>query len=150
LLFDVGSPTHVDPACEHVMTRIVDAPGAIAARGWAPVRATVELVITDGRRGANHGPFVLEVADRSATLTPGGSGYVSVDVRALASLYTGFTTASALAAAGRVTGDPRSLATLDDASRRPRRACATPTDRLRRRTAAGRPTPRPDRRARPT
>jgi predicted acetyltransferase len=115
VLFELGSLTHLDRACQHVMTRVIDAPGAIAARGWAPVRTAVELDITDARRGANSGTFVLEVADRRATLTPGGAGRVAVDVRALASLYTGFTTASALAAAGRLTGDASSITALDDA-----------------------------------
>ncbi|HEX6255585.1 MAG TPA: GNAT family N-acetyltransferase [Euzebyales bacterium] len=115
LLFELSSLTHLDPACEHFMTRVIDAPAAMTARGWAPVSATIELDISDERRSANHGRFVLEVADRFAVLTPGGSGRVALDVRALASLYTGFTTASALAAAGRVSGDPPTVAAMDDA-----------------------------------
>jgi predicted acetyltransferase len=115
VLFELGSLTQLDRACDHVMTRVVDAPGAIAARGWAPVTTTLELDVADGRRSANHGRFVLEVADRSAMLTSGGAGRVTVDVRALASLYTGFTTASALADAGRLTGDASSIAAMDDA-----------------------------------
>jgi len=92
------------PAGEHFMTRLVDPPAAIAARGWPAVSATVELELVDMRRPANSGRFVLEVADGTAALEPGGAGSITVDIGALSSLYTGFVTAAQLAHAGRLAG----------------------------------------------
>jgi predicted acetyltransferase len=105
LLFDLPYGLHLaGPASEHFMTRLVDAPAAIAARGWPAVTATVELEIVDPRHRANSGRFVLEVQDRAAALTPGGSGRVRIDIGALSSLYTGFAGPAQLAHAGRLTG----------------------------------------------
>lgn len=105
LLFDLPYGLHLaGPASEHFMTRLVDAPAAIAARGWPAITATVELEIVDRRRPANSGPFVLEVCDRAAALHPGGSGRVRVDIGALSSLYTGFVGAAQLAHAGKLAG----------------------------------------------
>ena len=42
----------------------------------------------------------------------GGDGNVRLDVRALAPIYTGFTTPRALRSQGRIDGDERSLAAL--------------------------------------
>jgi predicted acetyltransferase len=105
LLFELPYGMHLPgPASEHFMTRLVDAPAAIAARGWPAVSATVELEIVDERRPANSGRFVLEVKDGVAVLEPGGAGAITVDVGALSSLYTGFATAAQLAHAGRLAG----------------------------------------------
>lgn len=104
------------PRSEEFMTRLIDAPAAIAARGWPDVTVTVELEIADTRRAANSGRFVLEVDDRAAALTPGGSGRVTLDVGALSSMYTGFATPAQLAHAGRLTGATRDdLVHLTDA-----------------------------------
>jgi predicted acetyltransferase len=46
-------------------------------------------------------------------VTRGGNGAVRLDVRALATLYSGFVRASDLARSGRVAGDSASLETLD-------------------------------------
>jgi predicted acetyltransferase len=112
LLFELDSLTRPDPGSEHFMTRLVDVAAAIAARGWPPVSVTVELEISDDRRPANSGRFVLEVSGRAAALTGGGAGRAVIDVRALASLYTGFATASGLARAGRLHAHPDDVAAL--------------------------------------
>jgi predicted acetyltransferase len=115
LLFELDSLTHPDTGSEHFMTRLVDAPRAIAARGWPPASVTVELEITDDRRPANDGRFVLEVHERAAALTRGGAGRAALDVRALASLYTGFTTADGLVRAGRLRAAAEDVAALNEA-----------------------------------
>lgn len=93
---------------EYWMTRLVDAPGAVAARGYPPgLEVTVPLRITDRRVAANDGAFVLEVADGDGRLTPGGDGRVTVDVHDLAALYTGFTPARVLARRGGLPGSTR-------------------------------------------
>lgn len=115
LLFELDSLMGPDPGSEHFMTRLVDVPRAIAARGWPSVSVTVELEITDDRRPANSGRFVLEVHDRAAALTRGGAGRTVVDVRALASLYTGFVTAVGLVRAGRLHAAAEDVTALSEA-----------------------------------
>jgi predicted acetyltransferase len=85
----------------HWMTRIVDAAGAIAARGYpAGVRGEVHLQVSDRLAPWNDGPFVLRVEDGEGKLSPGGTGDVHASIGALASLYTGWVSAHGLAAAG--------------------------------------------------
>lgn len=73
-----------------LMLRIVDAPGAVAARGWpAGVTGRVELSITDEVLPANAGHWVLEVDGGEAELTPGGSGRIALTAQHLAVLYAG-------------------------------------------------------------
>ena len=80
------------------MLRVVDAPGAIAARGFAPaVSVTVPLEVHDQARPANSGRWQLTVADGKGALIPDGP--VSADgspaaplrlgARGLAALYAG-------------------------------------------------------------
>jgi predicted acetyltransferase len=97
------------------MTRIVDAAGAIAARGYpAGVRAEVHLQLADRLAPWNDGRFVLRVDGGEGKLSPGGTGDVHLSVNALASLYTGWASARVLAAAGLVHhAGERDLAALD-------------------------------------
>lgn len=101
----------------HWMTRLVDAAGAVAARGYTPgVEARVEFTIHDEHAPWNAGPHVLEVTGGKGALTPGGSGRVGVDIGALSSLFTGWATAGDLARQGRLAGaEPADLAALDAA-----------------------------------
>jgi predicted acetyltransferase len=84
------------------MLRLVDAPGAIAARGWpTSVSGTVELDIADDRCTGNAGAHVLEIGGGQASLLRGGSGRVRVTIQDLAVLYAGGDVA-ALRSAGRL------------------------------------------------
>jgi predicted acetyltransferase len=76
------------------MLRIVDAPTAIAQRGYAPaLDLEVHLHIHgDDIVTGNNGMFVLRVRDGHGELARGGRGTVTVDIRELAALYTGFAT----------------------------------------------------------
>jgi predicted acetyltransferase len=106
----------------HWMTRIVDAAGAIAARGYAPaVRAEVHLQMADRLAPWNDGSFVLRIEGGEGKLTPGGTGDVHLSVNALASLFTGWAPARVLADAGLIyhAGD-RDLGMLDAAFAGPR------------------------------
>lgn len=72
------------------MLRLVDAPGAIAARGWPScVSGSVELDIADDRCGANAGAHVLDLEGGRAALVAGGAGRVRVTIQDLAMLYSG-------------------------------------------------------------
>src|SRR5262249_7462920 len=87
----------------HWMTRIVDAAGAVAARGYpSSVRAELHLQLADRMAPWNDGRFVLRVEGGEGKLSPGGTGDVHLSGDALASLYTGWATAPELAAAGHV------------------------------------------------
>jgi predicted acetyltransferase len=92
------------------MLRVVDAPAAIAARGFPPeVSAAVRLEINDSGRAANSGSWQLEVADGKGALTPvaspgtRGATPLTLGARGLAALYAG-TPVATLRLAGLVTG----------------------------------------------
>ncbi|NYH89530.1 GNAT family N-acetyltransferase [Actinopolymorpha rutila] len=97
------------------MTRLVDAAGAIAARGYAPdATAEVHLHLDDPVARWNTGPRVLRVKDGAGHLEPGGRGDVRLGIGRLASLYTGWTSPHRLARLGLLTGaDAADLAALD-------------------------------------
>jgi predicted acetyltransferase len=106
----------------HWMTRIIDAAGAVAARGYPPgVRGEVHIQLADRLAPWNDGRFVLRIEGGEGKLSPGGTGDVHLSVNALASLYTGWASARDLAAAGLVhhAGD-RELGMLDAAFAGPR------------------------------
>jgi predicted acetyltransferase len=87
------------------MLRLVDAPSAIAARGYATgMTATVALEIADDECQSNAGRFVLVVENGCGRLEPGGGGDVRIGVGALASLYSGWASTAALAGAGLLAG----------------------------------------------
>lgn len=107
-LLELDLPAHAlrpTPVTWRWMTRVVDAPAAVAARGW-PRNAEVELDLhlDDPRLGANHGRWQLEVTGGTGRLVPGGTGAVHLDVGALAPLLTGWATPSQLVRAGRLRG----------------------------------------------
>jgi predicted acetyltransferase len=111
---------------EHLrwMLRLVDAPAAVAARGWpAGLRAQVDLDVADGQVAGNDGRWRLAVEDGAGTLTRGGDGGVALGVGALSALYAGYTDPRTLRRAGLLSGgDERALDTLATitAGQRPR------------------------------
>jgi predicted acetyltransferase len=73
------------------MLRILDVTKALTDRGYAPgLEENVDLEIADDLIPKNHGRFTLRVADGRARVARGGSGAVRLDIKCLASLYTGF------------------------------------------------------------
>lgn len=99
------------------MTRLVDLPGAVAARGW-PLGASVEvhLEVLDETCPWNAGRWVLTVSEGRGTLEEGGRGTVRTTIGALAPLYTGMTTSWALARTGSLDGaDEADLDALHEA-----------------------------------
>jgi predicted acetyltransferase len=97
------------------MLRLVDAAGAVAARGWRPgLRGVVDLDIVDQHAPWNAGRWRLEVDDGGAQLVPGGAGTVQLGIGALSSWWAGYARARSLAATGLLrTADEAALATLD-------------------------------------
>jgi predicted acetyltransferase len=106
------------------MLRLVDAPGAIAARGFAPsVSVTVPLEVHDQARPANSGRWRLTVADGKGALIPDGPAIADgspaaplrLGARGLAALYAG-TPAGTLRLSGLASGgSPDDDAALDAA-----------------------------------
>jgi hypothetical protein len=115
------------------MLRVVDAPAAIAARGFpAAVSLSVPLVIADPARPANSGRWDLAVAGGKGSLTPASAASaqlaparpagpaslaepVTVGPRGLAALYAG-TPVVTLRQAGLASGgSPEDGAALDAA-----------------------------------
>jgi predicted acetyltransferase len=88
------------------MLRLVDAPGAVAARGFPPgTNVTVDLEIHDDCHCPwNDGRWRLVVADGQGILERGGTGAVGLAPPALASLWSGYAGARSLAAAGLLDG----------------------------------------------
>ena len=101
------------------MLRVVDAPAAVAARGFpAAVSLTVPLAIADDARPANSGRWQLTVAKGQGALEPlrvGAGTPLAVGARGLAALYAG-TPVGALRQAGLAAcGSPGDDAALDAA-----------------------------------
>ena len=105
------------------MLRVVDAPAAIAARGFpAAVCVTVPLVISDRTRPGNSGRWELTVADGSGILIPNARGILpaappdlQLGARGLAALYAGTPVATLRLAGLASGGSPGTDAALDAA-----------------------------------
>lgn len=97
-----GARTHSE---QPWMLRLVDAPAAVAARGWpSPVGGSVDLQLDDDLCPWNAGPHRLTLDAGTGTLNPGGAGTVRVTPGALATLYAGAATPAVLRRAGLLTG----------------------------------------------
>lgn len=87
------------------MLRLVDAPRAVAARGWPPhLDGAVDLLIDDEVWPWNAGPHRLVLAGGEARLEPGGSAGVRLSARGLAVLYAGAGSPSLLRRSGLLDG----------------------------------------------
>ncbi len=105
------------------MLRVVDAPAAVAARGYpAAASLTAHFDLTDQARPANSGQWTLEVSGGDGSLTKSGDAVTAASrtalrlgARGFAALYAGVP-AGTLRLAGLVTdGDPAADAALDGA-----------------------------------
>jgi len=97
---------------ERWMLRILDVPRALAMRGYPPIRAEVHLAVHDSHFAANAGRRIFTVEAGHGETHEGGRGDVTIDVRGLAALYSGFATPYTLRAAGLLDGPDVALATL--------------------------------------
>ncbi|MBB5873725.1 putative acetyltransferase [Allocatelliglobosispora scoriae] len=91
------------------MLRLVNAPAAVAARGWSPLLSGgVDLDLIDAVCPWNAGPHRLVLDGGDGVLEPGGSGAVRITERGLAQLYAGAADPATLRRAGMLTGgEPR-------------------------------------------
>jgi predicted acetyltransferase len=94
----------------HWMVRVLDVAKALEARGWpAGLSGALHLEVADDLFAENAGRYVLEVSDGEARVRRGGEGRMRLDVRALASLYTGFLSAEVLRMMGALEADDASV-----------------------------------------
>ena len=103
------------------MLRVLDARGAVAARGWPPhVSGSVDLALDDDVCPWNSGAHRLVLDGGSGRLEPGGSGAVRLTVRGFAVLYAGAASPAILRRAGLLAGgDPDGDAFLQAATAGP-------------------------------
>jgi predicted acetyltransferase len=96
----------------HWMLRIVDVPAALTARGYPPsIEAELPLELSDDVVAENSGRFVLRVSNSRAEVERGGSeDPLKLDVRTLATLYSGQHSALQLARMGRIEASDSLLA----------------------------------------
>lgn len=114
LLFALAENSGSVELTDHWMLRIVHLERALSDRGYPALDRTLDFAVTDGHLPENSGSFRLEVAGGVGRVTRGGHGSVRLDVRGLASLYTGFLPPDDLARAGMLEADEASLRVLRD------------------------------------
>jgi predicted acetyltransferase len=99
------------------MTRIVDAEGAVAARGFAPgLEIEVPFELRDPLLLANDGCFVLRVREGRGRLERGGRGGPALEIGAFSSLYTGWASTETLRRTGKLAGGSAGQAAALDAA----------------------------------
>ena len=114
LLALLAEPTFAVRLGHYWMVRVTHVANALEARGWpAGVTGDLELEVRDELCAENDGRFTLQVSAERGAVRRGGSGTLRLSVRAVAPLYTGHASASALAAQGWLEGDARTLALAD-------------------------------------
>ena len=104
LLFD-EQPTRVTDE-ERWMLRVVDVPGALAARSYS-VDGVVEIEVDDPLVPANCGRWRLRIHDGQPTVERGGQGLLALSINALAPLFSGLLTADDLVRGGQASGSPQ-------------------------------------------
>jgi len=98
------------------MLRVVDAPGAVAARGFAPgLDVEAPLRLRDALLPTNRGDWILRVRDGVGQLEKGGgSGAPQLGIGAFAALFSGYADTGRLARAGLLEGGgPEARRALD-------------------------------------
>ena len=99
---------------ERWMLRVVDLPAALEARGWPPgVSGELHVHVEDELIPEQAGPWVVHLVAGRARVLRGGRGELRLTARAMGPLYSGYLSASALAAAELLAGPPEVLAVAD-------------------------------------
>ncbi len=112
LLSLLPEQTHSVRRHERWMLRVLDVERALAARGYPALRAEVHLAVHDAHFPENRGRRIFTVDGGRGEAKTGGRGDVTLDVRALAALYSGFATPYTLRAAGLLDGPDAATDTL--------------------------------------
>jgi predicted acetyltransferase len=114
-LLDEQPATAVDQRIDW-MVRIVDVPRAMAARGWTRgARVELDFAVVDDLVTENEGRWRVEISGGQARATRGGNGAIRLDVRTLASLYSGYHSPRDLFRIGKLHADDSSLDAMTEA-----------------------------------
>ncbi|MCC5636147.1 GNAT family N-acetyltransferase [Nostoc sp. CHAB 5844] len=94
------------------LMRIVDVYKALQLRGYTlGVETELHLAVKDDLLTANNDKFILSVANGRGEVTQGGKGELQIDIKGLASLYTGLFTPHDLKLAGKLDATDTALLT---------------------------------------
>ena len=97
---------------EHWMLRVINVPLALSKRGYPlGVETELHLEIKDNLIAKNNGRFCLKVSQGQGEVTTGGNGDLQIDVKGLASLYTGLFSPRQLQLAGYLQANQEALLT---------------------------------------
>lgn len=98
---------------EQWLIRLIDVRAALLARGYARVvSAEVHLDVLDDVLPDNNRRLILTVERSEVSVRDGGAGTIKVDVRGLASIYTGYRSPLELLSSGYIEGNRDDLETL--------------------------------------
>jgi predicted acetyltransferase len=96
------------------MLRIINAPLALSKRGYPTgLEAELHLELQDNVLAVNNGKFYLKVSNGRGEVIQGGRGNFQINIRGLASLYTGLMTAEQLQQIGYLNTTPEGLKTAN-------------------------------------
>jgi predicted acetyltransferase len=96
---------------DYWMIRIVDLPGAVAARGWpVGIRSEAHFELIDELFDENAGKWVVRVEDGKGVAERGGGGDLRTDIGSLASWFTGYSSLATLRRLGRLVGTDAAIA----------------------------------------
>jgi predicted acetyltransferase len=117
----------INPAAARVdsrqpwMLRVVDAAGAVAARGWPEhLDAQIDVHLTDAECPWNEGPHRLVLAGGQGKLELGGTGEVRLGPRGLALWFAGAASTAIIERGGLLSGgSPRTRKIMDSATMGP-------------------------------
>jgi predicted acetyltransferase len=96
---------------ESWMLRVIDVKKALAGRGYPlGVEAELHLAVQDDLLAENNGDFIVRVSGGRGEVIKGGKGELQLNVRGLASLYTGLFTPYQLKFSGYLVGTKQAVA----------------------------------------
>ncbi|MDY6901392.1 MAG: GNAT family N-acetyltransferase [Cyanobacteriota bacterium] len=92
------------------MLRIINVEKALSARGYSSgIETELHLDIEDDLIVENNGKFILSIVNGRGKIVKGGKGELKLDIRGLASLFTGLFSPQQLQIAGKIDGTEKEL-----------------------------------------
>lgn len=113
--FSLPNPSNQTTMELRWLLRLVDVCGAIEQRGYRQgLDTTLHLQLLDDILPWNQGRFICRVHDGKATIERGGEGHLTLDVRGLAAIYTGFLSAFDAQSIGLLSGESSAIQQLQE------------------------------------
>ena len=112
LMFILPEQTVKNRFIQRWMLRIINVEKALSSRDYYPgIETELHLEITDDLIAENNGKYVLSIAKRCGKIIKGGKGELKLDIRGLASLFTGLFSPQQLEVAGKIDGTEQAIST---------------------------------------